>query len=172
MTPQRMRFWDFVQQTPLCWLWRGPLTDKGYGYISFGRKNVGAHVVSYSIIRGPVPEGLELDHLCRIRDCVNPDHLEPVTSRTNVLRGVGPSAQNARKTHCQNGHAYDTTWVGHRSIRMRICKTCRRALSSRWLAENRKVVNQRRRKWYAAEKERVNARRRELCRLSNVAVQP
>ena len=71
-----------------CWIWTGSLNREGYGRISWrGRTERAAHRVSYALLRGPLLEGLELDHLCRVRPCVNPDHLEQVTSQVNILRG-------------------------------------------------------------------------------------
>lgn len=100
------RLMDKVQigQSPTaCWLWTGSLRA-GYGQIRVrtetGWTVAAAHRVSYELARGPIPDGLDLDHLCRNTVCVNPRHLEPVTRQTNVLRGVGPSATNARKTNC------------------------------------------------------------------------
>lgn len=83
-----------------------------------------AHRVFYEHHVGPIPLGLTIDHLCKVTRCVNPDHLEPVTQRVNTLRGDGPSAVNARKTHCPHGHEYtpDNTYV--RKAGGRICKTC------------------------------------------------
>lgn len=87
-----------------CWLWSGQLNVGGYGVVStLGHRSM-AHRVSFERSRGPIPAGLELDHLCRVRCCVNPAHLEPVTTKENVLRGNGPSALNAQKTHCYQGH--------------------------------------------------------------------
>ena len=94
-----------------------------------------AHRVAYEALIGPIPKGLCLDHLCRVRYCVNPAHLEPVTVRENVLRGISPPAVNARKRLCKNGHAlsgrnlYLKTrygWPG------RECRTCKRLLARRW----------------------------------------
>lgn len=87
-----------------CWIWQGPVHHTGYG--GFGRSRF-AHRYSYETFIGPIPDGLQLDHLCRNRACVRPDHLEPVTMRDNLLRGQGPSALHSRKTHCPKGHAYD-----------------------------------------------------------------
>src|SRR4051812_43080020 len=89
-----------------CWLWNLSCNRDGYGRASGGRD---AYVVSYTIFVGPVPDGLELDHLCRVRRCVNWEHLEPVTHRVNCLRGAGIDTGGKRqraKTHCPQGHSY------------------------------------------------------------------
>ena len=85
-----------------CMLWTGAVSAQGYG--RFCRS--WAHRLVYEAVVGPVPEGLQLDHLCRNRLCVNPEHLEPVTNRVNTLRGEGPTALNAKKTHCHKGHPF------------------------------------------------------------------
>lgn len=87
-----------------CWLWTATKSRTGYANISVGRKTSLAHRVSFELYRGKIPDGLELDHLCRVRHCVNPAHLEPVTCKVNLLRGVSFSAVNAVKTHCVHGH--------------------------------------------------------------------
>lgn len=79
-----------------CWAWKGAKTPTGYGVVSIERRARKAHRYSYLHLVGPVPDGLVLDHLCRNRACVNPAHMEPVTQRTNVLRGNSPSAQKWR----------------------------------------------------------------------------
>lgn len=110
-----------------CWLWKGRL-DNGYGSLWVNKKQkLGAHVFSYMVHNLTlVPEGLCVDHLCRNRSCVNPEHLEQVTLKENVLRGVGPSAVNAKKTHCINGHEF-TEENTYRYSRGRACKECQRA---------------------------------------------
>lgn len=96
-----------------CWIWTGHLTPAGYGWFSVGtrkggvRKAAMTHRLSYERHRGPIPHGMVLDHLCRNRSCANPDHLEPVTMKENLLRGNGFSGVNSRKTHCSRGHSYE-----------------------------------------------------------------
>ncbi|MBO0885095.1 MAG: HNH endonuclease [Mycobacterium sp.] len=85
-----------------------------------------AHRIAYTWLVGPIPEGFDLDHLCRVRSCVNPAHLEPVPRRTNLLRGRTIPAANAAKTHCPHGHPYDDTNTV-RNKTGRLCLACRRA---------------------------------------------
>lgn len=94
-----------------CWIWAGSKDRHGYGHLyirgtgpPYGPKQ--AHRIVYEALVGDIPQGMQLDHLCRVPACVNPEHLEPVTQKTNILRGVGLTAQNAKKTHCPHGHAY------------------------------------------------------------------
>lgn len=105
-----------------CWIWMGTVTGGGYGGIAIHRKKVPAHRLAWELFRGPIPEGLEIDHLCRVRACVNPDHLEPVTSQINCLRGVSPLAANAKKTHCPRGHELVAKVVAGRKRRW--CPVC------------------------------------------------
>ncbi|MEL3944487.1 HNH endonuclease signature motif containing protein [Streptomyces sp. LNU-CPARS28] len=108
-----------------CWEWTGHIKPNGYGQVRVGGRKFNAHRFSYEALRAPIPEGLVIDHLCRNRRCVNPDHLEPVTHRTNILRGTGPAACNARRTHCVRGHRFDTanTYVAPSGARQ--CRACR-----------------------------------------------
>ena len=93
--------------TDSCWLWDGAIQPDGYVRTKVGGRITSIHRLSYEFCVGPIPSNLEIDHLCRVRHCFNPDHLEIVTRRENTLRGESPSAQNARKTHCPRGHPYD-----------------------------------------------------------------
>lgn len=122
---RRERFWAKVDRRGHgCWLWVGA-TTKGYGvFRDDNDRNVLAYRYSYEQLRGPIPDGLTLDHLCRVPACVNPDHLEPVTIRENILRGTGPTARNAEKTHCVHGHPFPKTSV--EAGRKRRCLPCMR----------------------------------------------
>lgn len=90
-----------------CWLWTRAKKENGYGVVWDGSRTRYVHRVSYELFVGPIPDGLTIDHLCRVRSCLNPQHLEPVTAGENTLRGDSPAAVNARKTHCPRGHAFD-----------------------------------------------------------------
>lgn len=132
------RFWTKVRKTEGCWLWQGP-SRNGYGLFACWDGTVsratGAHRYSYQLARGPIPDDLVIDHLCRTPLCVNPDHLEPVSRGENVLRGIGSAARNLRKTHCVKGHEFteENTRVNKRGHRA--CRACDREAANRRLAE-------------------------------------
>lgn len=120
------RFWSRVNVDGVCWEWMGGKSGGGYGV--FDHKKV--HIWAYEHLVGVRPEGLDLDHLCRNKVCVNPDHLEPVTRRVNVLRGGAPPAVNARRVACSRGHLYveGSFFVYVRpdtGTKMRVCRICR-----------------------------------------------
>lgn len=112
-----------------CWEWRGTISGSGYGVVRNepGRspQNILVHRFVYALTRGPIPDDKQIDHLCRNTKCANPAHVDLVTSRENTLRGVGPTAQNARKTHCKRGHLFDddNTQI---TTKGRHCKKCAR----------------------------------------------
>lgn len=125
------RFWSRVDRLDgdfACWPWKGRLQPSGYA--RFHLPGVGhgmaAHRFAYELLVGPIPDGLQLDHLCRVRHCVNPAHLEPVTGFENVHRSpITAATVNARKTHCPQGHPYnEANTLRYRGER--ICVTCRR----------------------------------------------
>lgn len=118
------RFWTYVDTGGDCWIWTAAKVPAGYGFMRWDGRNQPAHRIAYQLLVGPIPTGHVLDHLCRVRVCVNPDHLEPVTHRVNLLRGVGISAQKASRTHCPNGHEFteNNIYWWHNA---RYCRQCR-----------------------------------------------
>lgn len=123
------RFWQKVDRSGDCWLWTAGRTPEGYGKFWLGGKTVLAHRVAYTLEHGPIPDRLHLDHLCRVRHCVNPAHMEPVTHRENVLRGEGVAAKAARMTHCKHGHEFTPDNIRQSTNGVRRCKTCKREAS-------------------------------------------
>lgn len=114
-----------------CWLWLGQLRD-GYGRLHSDGKLLQAHRVSYEAFVCDIPDGLQIDHLCRVRCCVNPEHLEPVTQLENVRRGDAAGGRFAAafqraKTHCPKGHPYSEENTEHRKVGSRRCRACHRA---------------------------------------------
>lgn len=133
-----------------CWIWHGQVAygRGGYGIFSVGsradgaRRNVRAHRFAYEMGKGPIPEDLQLDHLCRVRRCVNWDHLEPVTGRVNTLRGLTLPAANASKDECKWGHPFtpeNTREAQGRYGVQRICRACSRLHTKAW-SEKQKVA--------------------------------
>ena len=119
------RFMSKVDRTGDCWLWLAAKDGAGYGFATVGKQRQKAHRAAYELLIGPIPEGLQLDHLCRNPPCVNPAHLEPVTGRENTLRGISPIAVNARKTRCKRGHSFTPENTIHRPSGRRACRTCK-----------------------------------------------
>lgn len=110
-----------------CWLWTGSIHKDGYGEGSPMRhKKYMAHRLAYELYVGQIPDGLTIDHLCRNRRCVNPEHLRTLTIKENVLCGNGITAMNARKTHCPQGHPYEGDNLYTYPSGFRACLTCRR----------------------------------------------
>ncbi len=123
------RFWSKVEKTPTCWIWKAALNQTThYGVFgmmtSKGWRMIDAPRVAYELAKGPIPEGKEPDHLCRNRQCVNPEHLEAVTHKMNCERGAW-----AMKTHCPKGHPYTKDNLRPTKLRLkgtRDCATCHR----------------------------------------------
>ncbi len=120
--------WKFIKipkNTNGCWIWSGSLNIHGYGRFSFNNKTLIAHRFVYEYLIGKIPKGLTLDHLCRIRNCVNPEHLEPVIMSENLKRGL--INQNKEKTHCIHGHKFtkeNTSHIIHHGRNERHCRKC------------------------------------------------
>ena len=112
-----------------CLLYPAP-NKTGYGRFSYGGKVHQAHRFAYELANGPINRSLVLDHVCRMPSCCNVDHLEPVTQRTNVVRGISPPALHAIKTHCAHGHPYNkdnTILVQRKGNAKRVCRACKNA---------------------------------------------
>lgn len=125
-TSEQERFKSKIEKTDTCWLWLGALDKGGYGIFMSSKEGIRfpAHRASYEIFKGKIPIGLQLDHLCRNRKCVNPNHLEPVTARENNRRGFSIAALNSRKTHCKNGHELSINNLLKNRLPVRICRIC------------------------------------------------
>ena len=124
-----------------CWLWLAAVNKSdGYARFNGGDTNTrNAHAVSYEHFKGAVPKGYHVDHLCRVRSCVNPDHLEAVPARINLLRGIGWAAIHSQRTHCPKGHPYagdNLVTELDRNYSRRRCRTCKNARQfsyNRWV---------------------------------------
>lgn len=128
------RFWAKVKKTKGCWLWTGGKFQSGYGQFKYKTESVPkpkfkprkAHRISWELTRGLIPENKVVDHICRNRPCVNPNHLRIVTKKVNALENsLGPSAINHSKTHCNNGHEFNsenTYLYGKNKRQCRICQ--------------------------------------------------
>lgn len=131
------RFWSKVDKTDSCWEWRGYLT-KGYANFRVApqsrpdlQQKALAHRVAYELLVGHIPDGMQLDHLCRNRRCVNPEHLEPVTQQENIRRGeVGLNMSS--KTHCPSGHEYVEINTYIDKAGARVCRACKRDHARRY----------------------------------------
>lgn len=129
-----MRLLGRMHVTSDCWLWTGTINPDGYGIDN----RTGAHRVVWEHINGPIPDGLEIDHLCRVRNCVRVDHMELVDHKTNTLRGTSPTAVNSVKTECPQGHQYDDGNTYRDKAGKRYCRKCMNAKHKR-LRERKKA---------------------------------
>lgn len=129
-----------------CLLWTGGRNHKGYGYIGVNGRHARVHRLMYELFVGPIPDGMQLDHLCRVRHCASPSHLEAVTCRENVLRGdsgfsKGGKGRNSGKTHCDSGHEFTeaNTYINPGSG-SRTCRICRRRWDHDRRERNRRLA--------------------------------
>jgi hypothetical protein len=167
-----LRFWAKIAPDPAtgCWIWVGGLGPSGYGkYWKDGKTRGQAHRMVYERLIGEVPNGLELDHVCRVRACVNPAHLEPVTHRENIRRSPLIAAAFAARvdeqksiTHCPQGHEYTAENTQRDKRGCRLCRTCQRAAQADWAARNREKLRMDAAEYRKADPEAHRAR----CRAS------
>lgn len=120
-----------------CMLYGGSINTDGYGIILANGKQYRAHRIMYENWTKSSLGELYCDHLCRVRSCINPDHIEPVDNVTNIMRGEAPSAQNARKTHCSEGHEFTGRNLRVNKKGWRICRACAAAWQKRNRARRR-----------------------------------
>jgi len=126
------RFWEKVDRSggnSTCWIWTAHRDAKGYGSFESRR----AHRVAYEMMVGPIPDGLQIDHLCRVTSCVNPKHLEPVTLAENLRRAA------AARTRCKRGHEFtpENTYYDRAHGNARLCRECTRATGREWYRQHR-----------------------------------
>jgi hypothetical protein len=140
MSSESDRFWSKVNKTDFCWLWTGGCYGKyrkyGSFYVGKGKRSIPAHRWSYQHLVGEIPEGYVIDHLCRNTLCVNPEHLEAITNRENILRGVSSTAMQARQTECKRGHDLSDAHI--LSGGRRDCRQCRKLRNARRSKKYRK----------------------------------
>lgn len=139
-----------------CWLWLGAINTAKRGQITIKGKAYATHRVMYTATRGAIEPGLVVDHLCEVPRCMNPNHLQVVTQRHNVLRSNGITANNHRKTHCKRGHEFtenNTRMKGDK----RSCITCEKAYKVEYSRINRKRINAYALAWQKAKKERITS---------------
>ena len=135
------RWWGSFLLGDGCWSWIASKNNYGYGQFPVGYSKHAAHRMSYEMFSGPIATGMQIDHLCRNRSCVNPAHMEVVTQAENMRRGGGVAAENGRRTSCRSGHAYSKEntyrWVDKYGSHRR-CKTCD---SNRYIANRDRKRN-------------------------------
>lgn len=159
--PWKERFSERYTKTKSCWIWNGYINNRGYGSIFISGRTTLAHRAWYEENVGKIPAGLQLDHLCRNRRCVNPGHLEVVSSRENTLRGVGPSAINSRKTHCNSGHLLHGSNLITKRDGSRSCRACRKCDEGN--AERCRIYYEKRKaSRYWVERDRKNREKRNV----------
>jgi hypothetical protein len=149
LTPKQLKnLMSKIDVVGSCWEWTASKTWNGYGQFNFNGKTILVHRLSYELFKGEIPQGMELDHLCRNRSCVNPDHLEAVTNKENQRRGNSGKNPNSwkfqkNKTHCPQGHEYSEENTNVDKINRRFCKQCNRIRSRNLQRKYRLILNAR-----------------------------
>lgn len=133
-------FWGKVHKSDTCWYWEGSINNCGYGQLYADGGMHLAHRIAYELERQTIPKGKVIDHLCRVRNCVNPYHLEAVTYKQNTFRGMGPASENARKTHCINGHALSGDNMKVYVIGKRACMNCKRDFARKYRERSKQIA--------------------------------
>lgn len=135
------RFWSNIVITDGCWLWKGYINKDGYGRFKIKNRHYMVHRFSYERYKEEIPEGLEIDHLCRHRNCVNPEHLEAVTHLENIRRGdlSYNGALNRNKVYCLHGHEFNEVNTYYRPNGKRNCRECHKLLE-RYRRNKRRVL--------------------------------
>lgn len=127
-----------------CWFWRGIHDRDGYAKMTHRNRPIAVYRLAYETFKAPIPDGMEMDHICRERGCVNPSHVEPVTSRENTLRSpIAPAAINARMEKCPNGHEFSVVKFGKRTQRR--CLICSKRRRQEYFQENKDAITAARR---------------------------
>jgi len=135
------RFLNKIDVSDDCWEWKACKNNRGYGVFTIKHKNILAHRYIYEYYHGMICPDLTIDHLCRNHACVNPEHLEQVTQRENVLRGFSKQAENAKKTHCIHGHEFTEENTYIRTVGGRACRTCSLYGNRKYRSLNREEYN-------------------------------
>lgn len=144
---------NYIERIPEsgCWIWMGYVSKSGYGQFTYKKSTQRAHRLVYSLLVGEIPYGLQIDHKCRVRCCVNPSHLEPVTQKENIIRGISPPANNSRLTHCKHGHEFSPENTETRRG-FRQCKTCIAKEKHEYWLRHRNEWNERSKQWHRAKR--------------------
>jgi hypothetical protein len=160
--PLADRLWPKIDAAGDCWEWTAYRNKDGYGLIGIAGRMLRAHRVVWEVLVGPIPDEMQLDHRCRNTGCVNPDHLEVVTGRVNILRGFGPAGRNARRDQCAAGHDLTDPANLYRNRARPTSRDCRLCTLSKRRDDPaiRDEINARQREWWAANRDEINARRR------------